>query len=93
MEPGVCVAWPIYRGGWPGCHRWVAVLVINMQGPGVAPTLAPAPAAAQRENYWHFSTCHIAVILITRTFTTPPSLVARLELLILSQKKRAANEP
>ena len=42
-----------------------------MQGPGVAPTLAPA-AAAQRENYWHFSTCHIAVILIRRTFTTPP---------------------
>ena len=65
------MARPIYRGGWPGCHRWVAVLVINMQGPGVAPILAPA-AAAQRENYWHFSTCHIAVILIRRTFTTPP---------------------
>ena len=81
------MAWPIYRGGWPGCHRWVAVLVINMQGPGVAPTLAPA-AAAQRENYWHFSTCHIAVILTRRTFTTPVlhSLVARSELLILSQK-------
>jgi len=55
-------------------------------------TIAPA-SAAQRENYWHFSTCHIAVILIRPTFTTPPSLVARLELLILSQKKRAANEP
>ena len=84
--------WPIYRGGWPGCHRWVAVLVINMQGPGVAPALAPAlaptlaPAAgAQRENYWHFSACHIAVMLITRTFTAPVlhSLVTRLEPLIL----------
>ena len=65
-----CVAWPIYRGGWPGCHRWVAVLVINMQGPGVAPTLAPA-AGALRENYWHFSACHIAVTLMRRTFTAP----------------------
>ena len=71
LTRALCVAWPIYRGGWPGCHRWVAVLVINMQGPGVAPTLAPA-AAAQRENYWHFSACHIAVILIRRTFTAPP---------------------
>ena len=62
-----CVAWPIYRGGWPGCHRWVAVLVINMQGPGVAPTLAPTAVGAQRENYWHFSTCHIAVMCTHET--------------------------
>ena len=96
-----CVPWPIYRGGWPGCHRWVAVLVINMQGPGVAPALAPtlaptlAPAAAaQRENYWHFSACHIAVILIRRTFTAPVlhSLVARLKLLIFKSKEKSCKQ-